>query len=278
MRTRARNVVLFVVVVICILLVLSVLLLRKPLAIEYHKMMITAAWDKIVEVGPNRNQNRHISVYEEHRDALVRLGYFERKEFPLSNITVPSIQSRRLWEEICLTLGKYDRHVTMQGYEPNTPDVIVVWDQHEKIYKWEQLIAAHDASPSHVVTGLWQGQSQDVSAFVGNWGGEDGQICYVISKDEKDYLAIEDPQEKGYRTVFKNAHFEGNRIVLDIFHYFDPNENFKTIVDKSGQHSFSGVRCRTTFEVNPDNPDELVETISTIHTKEPITGTLSRSH
>ena len=142
--------------------------------------------------------------------------------------------------------------------------MIVVWDRPQRFSEWESIIAAHDAPPSNTVD--VKEKSQNLSAFIGSWANENGEICYLITKSDDENLTIEVPPNDMWTTVIKNLRLEGKTIEFDEFMYTDPNEDYKSIIDRSGEHPFSGVRCKTIFEVNPNDPNELIESGTTIHT------------
>jgi hypothetical protein len=264
LRKKTKKTVTLIAIVSLILLIVSSTFWKRTVLIKYHKLLMMYSWEKIFTVSAyDDSQDDYTVAYEKHRDALVRLGYFERREFPFIHITCPSLQSRRLWEELGKIFSDYP-HVSMQGYEPETPDMIVVWDRPQGLSEWETIIAAHDAPPSNIVD--IKGKSQDLSAFIGSWGNEDGEICYVITKGDDGKLTVEVPLNDIWMTVIKNLRIEGKTIAFDEFMYTDPSENYKSMIDKSGEHPFSGVRCKTIFEVNPNDPNELIESGTTIHT------------
>lgn len=264
LRKKTKKTITFIAIVSLLLLIASSIFWKRIVLIKYHKLLMMYSWDKIFTVSAyDDSQDDYSVAYEKHRDALVRLGYFERREFPFAHITCPSLQSRRLWEELEKMFPNHP-HVSMRGYEPETPDMITVWDRPQRLSEWESIIAAHDASPSNIV-GI-KGKSRDLSTFIGSWANENGEICYAITKDDDGNLTVEVPPNDIWMTVIKNLRLEGKTIAFDEFMYTGPNEDYKSIIDKSGEHPFSGVRCKTIFEVNPNDPNELIESGTTIHT------------
>lgn len=129
------------VLVVCVVLV--VYLLRKPILIEIHKRRMNAAWARAVKGPPSKRQGDYLDRYDASLEALVRLGYFVRKEFRLRHISVPSENSKQFWLLVMKTFPEHI-HVNMQGYEPQTPDALVVWDRPERISIWEKFVSTHD--------------------------------------------------------------------------------------------------------------------------------------
>lgn len=261
MGKKCKTTAIFIAVSLSILLFVSLVIWWKPIAIRYHKQRINALMNRKPTLDPDSGLSFFgddwVKALEKHRDKLVELGYLQRREFPLRNISVPSLESRRLWEELGTTFPN-NPHFSMQGYEPNTPDMIIVWDQPGKLHKWERIISSHDAPPTNIVVGVEKGNMQDLLSFVGQWANEDGEVCYIITQDIEGNLKIETAPNDAWRTVLKNMRLEGKRIMFDEFSYTDPNEDYKSIIDRSGEHPFSGVRYKTVLEVNPKNSNELL--------------------
>jgi len=267
MGKKYKTTAIFIAVSLSILLVVGLFIYWKPIAIRYHKQKVKALLDKKPKYDPDSG----LSYFEEdwgrtlekHRDKLVKFGYLQRKEFPLSTIKSPSLQFRRLWEELHATFPD-DPYAEGHGYDSKSPATIVVYDQPQKLPKWERIILAHDAPPTNIVDLGKQIYPQDLLAFVGRWANEEGEVCYIISKDREGNVRIETPQNEALRTVLRSVRFEGKRILFDEFNYIEPNEDYKSIIDRSGENPFSGVRCETVFEMNPKDSNELFETVSMV--------------
>jgi hypothetical protein len=141
LRKKTNNTITFIALVSLLLLIASSIFWKRIVLIKYHKLLMMSSYNKIVKV--NAYQAEYSVAYEKHRDALVRLGYFKRRKFPITHITSPSLQSRRLMEELYKMFPNYP-HQEMRGVEPETPFVITVWDQTQRLSEWESIIAAHD--------------------------------------------------------------------------------------------------------------------------------------
>lgn len=267
MGKKYKTTAIFIAVSLSVLLVVSLIIWWKPIAIKYHKQRINALLNR----KPKLDQGSGLSYFDEewgdafekYRDKLVKLGYLERKEFPLTFIKTPSLRFRRLWEELQARFPTNPYAIGL-GYESNSPATIVVFDKADKLSEWERIILAHDAPPTNIVVGVEKGNMQDLLSFVGQWVNEDGEVCYIITQDTEGNLKIETAPNDAWRTVLKNMRLEGKRIMLDQFSYTDPNEDYKSIIDRSGEHPFSGVRFETVLEVNPKDSNELLTTGSSV--------------
>lgn len=267
MGKKYKATAIFIAVSLSVLLVVGLIIWWKPIAIKYHKHRINALLNR----KPKLDQVSGLSyfgedwsrAFEKHRDKLVVLGYLQRKEFPLSTIKSPSLRFRRLWEELGAIFPNNPYTVGL-GYDSDSPATIVVWDEPHKLHEWERIILAHDAPPTNIVVGVEKGNMQDLLSFVGRWANEDGEVCYIITQDTEGNLRLETAPNDAWRTVLKNMRLEGKRIMLDQFSYTDPNEDYKSIIDRSGEHPFSGVRFETVLEVNPKDSNELLTSGSSV--------------
>ncbi len=265
MEKQDRTTVILIAIGFLVLASASLFVLRGPIAIEYHRWRINSLLKQKPELDTVSGfycfGNDWCEAFDKHKDKLVELGYLYRKEFPFTNISYPSLESRRLFEELGSRFPN-NPYTTMRGYEPNTTGMITVWDQPEKLPEWERIIRAHDAPAANIVD-MSQGRLEDILPFAGSWVTENKEPCYIITECAET-LKIETPSNNVWRTVLKNIRADGKRILFDMFHYIDPNENFKSIVDRSGEHPFSGVRCEAVFELNPNDSNELFYHISSV--------------
>jgi hypothetical protein len=265
MAKKRKTIAIFVALSGSMLLVAS-LIWRKPIVIKYHRHRINALLNEKPKLDPGSGLSffgdEWIEEFEQHRDKLVELGYLQRKEFPLSTIKTPSLRFRRLWEELGARFP-HNPYTEADGYESYTPATIVVWDEQDNLPEWERIISAHDAPPTNIVDAS-QGEHQHLVAFLGRWANEEGEVCYMITKDTEGNFGVEIPPNEACRTEFRNVRFDGNRILLDQFNYMDANEDYKSPIDMSGEHPFSGVRCKTMLQVDPQDSNQLLERMSTV--------------
>lgn len=266
--TKKRNkAVILLGLAVMVLLTAGIVIRSKPVAIKYHRYRIKALFNEKPEyegsTGLGYYGEKWITAIDRHRDKLTELGYLVQKEFPLESIKDSSLRYRRLWEEIAQRFP--DNPLTSSHSDgPDGLVTIVVWDRPEKLAQWEGIIKAHDAAQTNEVE-ISEGQDpSDIVPFIGRWGNEDREVCYVISRDASGTVTIESPPNKVWRTEFRNIRFEDNKIAFDKFGYAEPNDKYKSIIDKSGHHPFSGVRCETVFEINRLDQNELIEEISIV--------------
>ncbi|MBN1126494.1 MAG: hypothetical protein JXA82_15925 [Sedimentisphaerales bacterium] len=262
------KIVIVILALILVVIVIATTVFRKPLAIYYHKQGLNRAQQKIIEIGPIekqetllgiRDQSYWIDKHDHHRDALVRLGYFDKKTWKLHYITVPSLQSRRLWEELSIVFPDHSTAI-MQGYEENTEDMIVVWDCPENLFKWDQIISAHDALPCNIL----EADDKAIQSFLGQWGTQEEPFTYRITRTNTG-IEIMIPPNEMWRTELRNLRIHNGILSFDQFFYTDPKDGLKTITNPSSDHSFSGIRSRVEMQPDPLNPDVLIIKTTTIN-------------
>jgi len=266
-RTTYKTIAISAAFGLIVALVLCIMIWREPIAIHYHNQRVKALLNKKPKYDPGSGLSYFdegwIRALEKHRDKLVKLGYLQRREFPLRTIKSPSLQFRRLWEELG-TIFPEDPYAEGHGYDSNSPATIVVYDQPQKMPKWERIILAHDAPSTNIVNVGKQIAPQDLLAFVGHWANNEGEVCYIIGKDKEGNVRIETPPNEALQTVFRNVRFEDKSIMFDEFNYIDPNEDYKTMINPYADDPLSGVRYETVFELNPKDSNELLETMSMV--------------
>ena len=252
--------------------VVVVVIFHKDARIVYHRGRMAACWAEIVRRNPpDSRQSDLIEAYERHRDRLVDLGFFVRREFPLTYISVPSLESRRLWEELAATFPDHTT-ATMQGYEAGTRDMIIVWDRPKNLSAWAEIIHAHNQPPGQVRVK----DATQMSRFLGTWGDEDGNVYYVISGGLEGPIKITSPKRDPWQSVIKNIHLDGDCLAFDIYYYIAPSGDYKSPVDQSGEHSFSGVRNHTVLRLSLNDPDAIKDTMSAIPPEKPYVSDLRR--
>ncbi len=269
--SRSRIVLTLVTVTIGMTLALLWIGFGEDITIAYHRHYMKSAWSKVMEYGPHDSkQSKALESYDHHKAALVNLGFLERVEFPLQYISVPSLESRRLWEEL-KAVFPHSRSV-MQGYEEETEDMIIVYDCPENIGGWEAIIRAYDQPDS-------QGIVKDIGnllPFAGTWGDENNIVYYIISLDPDGVVQISTPPNDTWKTELKNIRLDGDRLLFDQYQHTPASGELKTITNESGEHPFSGVRCQIVLELDSANSDRIIFSLKTIHAKEPLVETLRR--
>ena len=259
MRNKHKRTAVVISIGVFALVGLGSVIWRRPIAIKYHKWRIKVLLNREPELDPTSGWSFFDEdwgdAFEMHRDKLVGWGYLRRKEFPLATIK-SSLRFRRLWEELQARFPDNPYTIGL-GYESDSPATIVVWDQPDNFPQWERIISAHDGPATNVVDAS-QREHQYLLAFIGHWANEEGEVCYIIAEDTEGNVRIKTPPNKAWRTEFRNLRFDGKRILLDEFNYIDPNDDYMSPIDRSGEHPFSGVRCETMVEVDPQDSNQLL--------------------
>jgi hypothetical protein len=122
------------------LIVLAALAVR-PIKIFYHDSAMRRAWTKTFQDGGTNSLQ--IPVFERHRDALVGLGYMVKQTFRVENIKARSPEHRALYDALNENAAKVGGYFSMQGFETNTPLVVIVWATPAQMPQWDALLIAH---------------------------------------------------------------------------------------------------------------------------------------
>ena len=140
----------------------------KGSAVRRHCQAMESALATTMEISPeDGEQGEYIQKFEYHRDKLVELGFLERRELPLQFISYPSMIASRMYKDLNSLAGTHRySYFEIAGYEPETPDVVIIWDKPDLIDALSEIVTAYDQPVSNEV-------SADLSAaepFVGTWG------------------------------------------------------------------------------------------------------------
>jgi hypothetical protein len=116
----------------------------ENISIHYHRWMMAKARDRMISSSRSTGLlvGNPIESYGKHRDALVRLGYFEKREFTLKHVMSGSSEFKDVWKlmnERFPKLGDFS-----SPYNPGTPCVIDVWTTSNEMLLVEQFIADVD--------------------------------------------------------------------------------------------------------------------------------------
>lgn len=272
-----------VIIVCTILLFAGALFISYPkAALSYHRWRL----DSLLNQEPTLDPSIGLSYYDEnwsnavdrHKDSLVRLGYFERREFLLEYISYPSLESNRFWQALRRAFPG-DQFCTMTGTSTGQT-IVVVYDTPDNIPKWEKVISPYNALPINTLTVESKSDFNDLLPFVGKWADEEeGVLLYTITSDSNNTIKIEPAQSPPWSSVIKNIHLEDNKILFDKYNYLDPNN---PDFNNGNEHPFSGVRCTFVFETIPNDPNLLnyrlssAEGIPIDDTEEEFKGELKR--
>ncbi len=115
------------------------LVCQRPARTAYHRHRLAAYLEEYLQLdtGPRLPlpvSDAIIRGYEHHRDRLVRLGYFEYREFDFPDETETEIH-RRLWRRVQDRFP--DNPHTQLGALDNT---LQVWARPQNLRKWEAFI------------------------------------------------------------------------------------------------------------------------------------------
>ena len=108
--------------------ILTLLILGVPgyfgwrcVAIAYHRQQMKSAYAQINRAPEAGNR------YEQHRAALIRLGYFVKQQFYLKRITAQSPDFQLLLANLQLQFPNQIGKVEGHGYIYGEPTFLVVW-------------------------------------------------------------------------------------------------------------------------------------------------------
>jgi hypothetical protein len=133
-----------------ILLVLAVLvtigyLYRKPLLITYHRLGQRSALRAMHHAAmPQMQQERyrrHSERFQRHMEALIRLGYLEKREFQTKYLTSRTPQTQVMIEE-------FRRRHPRSSYNIGWGKTLIIIDRPERMRTWESLVRKYDVPPS----------------------------------------------------------------------------------------------------------------------------------
>ncbi len=277
--TKRRKLLLIGMLAAAICLFAVAVLTYRPMAVVYHRNRMNASYEKIRQVGPeDPKQEYWIDAYEHHKGRLVDLRYFQRREYILQHMARDSIESRRLWEELNAKWKELSEKVphridvSMGEDAASDSDRIVVFDCPENLPIWEEIVLAHDQPPGSCAPI----DKDSALPFLGTWCHDEGEESLAISISEPGRLEITSPDVEDWKTVTKNIRVVDGRLMFDQYWYVPPSDDYKSPINRSGHLGFSGVRMASVLERVPGDPDRLLQSVTTIHTTEPITGELHR--
>jgi hypothetical protein len=149
-----------------VIFVALAVLFWKPLSIAYHRYMMVTLWQSEFSGSPRnlvglsrprgsgpsvaakRNHEAGIRAIT-HRDALVNLGYFIKKRFPIRPVAVGTAQERNLIQMISGASGQQPL-VRLDFDQPIKPNVVLgltVYATPGDLPRWEQFITTLNNDP-----------------------------------------------------------------------------------------------------------------------------------
>jgi len=128
--------------------------LRKPLQVAYYRYGWESSYKKtnlcfmplryaVCDLFGWTTQYNHWE--EDCRASLVRLGYFDHREFVFEHIAAPTPQSDQLWQQINRAFPHAAYYEMDHPNEP-APARLRVWDRPERIPRWEAFVVEHDVA------------------------------------------------------------------------------------------------------------------------------------
>jgi hypothetical protein len=268
-----------ILAIVCAAMVLGIalagVLFRRDLLAWYHRSAKEHALRMAYKVDSSSfRQGDYVESYERHLEALVQLGAVERREFRLTHISVPSLEARRLWEELMVTFPGH-QDAQMQGYEDVSPDMITVWERAEETARWAEIVGAHDQPPA----GPPGEASLDAPAlrpWAGEWQDQEGNVLLSLVQEADGRLTLRLASTEPWEIIIKNVHVDGLRLTFDQYRTMEPREELKSASNRSGDHPFSGVRCCISIVAATAKPDALDYTVRTPVTGQTESHTLAR--
>jgi len=275
-QVNLRIIIIFVILIFAVLLLVS----YKVIPVEYHKWKLNSLADQYVSpfmiddfyyYGYDEKQKEWLEEVDKHRNALVELGYFERREFSMEHIPYPSVEIHVLSDELlrafpdnwCYSAFLSDINypdvntddILKWWYSRNVSDinfpVITIYDTPAHLAKWQEIISAHDSLPVNILTAENETDAANLLSFVGHWISKEGDLLYSIYKNSDNSIKIKSWYYSGNRSVIKNPRLEDKKLIFDEFYYRDH------YIEGYPVNPPMGLRYITVLEIDPDDPKVL---------------------
>lgn len=130
---KAVTIFLVVLIGLAVVAVIS----HRPLRITYHRLAREKAFEGMRRSAGSGDFNRHTDRMSRHTDALIRLGYLERRTFDLNYLTVPSPRAEQLFDE-------YRRMYPASSYSVGIGSSPSILDRPVRMPVWEELFRKYD--------------------------------------------------------------------------------------------------------------------------------------
>ena len=147
MRKILHDLVRVFLVELIILLVLAELVIfgyiyREHLFITYHRIGQRSALKAMRRTEMQHDRfNRHSDRLQHHTDALIRLGYLEKRSFQLKFLTSRSPQTQVMIDE-------FRRIYPRSSYSIGWGKMFTITDRPERMPTWVSLIRKYDVPPT----------------------------------------------------------------------------------------------------------------------------------
>jgi len=135
----------FIIVLVLVALGSLGYLYRKPLFITYHRLSWRSAVKAMRRTPTSERQRKRISDHgdraQHHKEALIRLGYLEKRSFQVEFLTATSPQTQAMFREF---ERRHPGAMSSGGW--GKPFFII--DRPERMPTWESLIREYDVPPT----------------------------------------------------------------------------------------------------------------------------------
>ena len=127
--------------------------LLPPVRIAVHKNRMIGCRHTIVSLGSEDDRFlAFVPKYNRHRDALVSLGFLEKRSFPLANMSLDSsveqynaFRARMLQRFPEQAFSDYS-FVQYKGHNPKAPQVVTVFTTPDLMQAWADAVQEYDRS------------------------------------------------------------------------------------------------------------------------------------
>ena len=138
---RIFSIQIIIVLVLAGLVILGYLY-RKPLLITYHRLGQRSALKAMRRTEMQHDRfNYHSDRLFRHTDALIRLGYLEKRRFQPKFLTSRSPQTQVMIEE-------FRRRHPDSSYSIGWGKMLTITDRPERMLTWESLLRKYDVPPT----------------------------------------------------------------------------------------------------------------------------------
>ncbi len=135
----------FIIILALVGLLILGYLCRKYLFITYHRLGQRSALKAMQRTAATEMQhdrfNRHSDRLRRHMDALIRLGYLEKRRFQPEYLTMRSPQTQAMIEE-------FRRRHPDSSYDVGWGKTLTITDRPERMPTWESLVREYDMPPT----------------------------------------------------------------------------------------------------------------------------------
>jgi len=114
-----------------------------------------------------------------------------------------------------------------------------------------------------------------LARYLGEWQVK-GETVLAIATSSGGTVTIQSKQSPPWESVINNVRWEGDELRYDEYNYYTGPEDFTTVSNPTGEHPYSGVKNEMRLMLT-DRPNRLKQSVTTIHTPQPIEDVLTRA-